>query len=162
MNGTDPDDRPPPRSARYMAKSKKTSGATRLRDLKAMLDERRLALTREVRGQIRDVRTESAGGRDPIDQEDGAEADGQGEIGLTLIQMKSETLQKIDAALRRLAEGSYGDCFECGEPIAEARLRALPFAVRCRECEETRESAEQSGPMARRRSAGSLYTNATD
>jgi DnaK suppressor protein len=37
----------------------------------------------------------------------------------------------------------YGDCFECGDEIAEARLRALPFAVRCRECEQSREAADE-------------------
>ena len=57
--------------------------------------------------------------------------------------MKSETLVKVNDALRRLDDGTYGRCFECGEPIAEARLRALPFAARCKDCEEARESAEQ-------------------
>jgi DnaK suppressor protein len=56
--------------------------------------------------------------------------------------MKAETLKKIDAALRRLGEGAYGDCFECGNEIAPARLRALPFAARCKNCEETRETVE--------------------
>jgi len=56
--------------------------------------------------------------------------------------MKSETLDQIEAALRRLEEGTYGDCVECGVEIAEARLRALPFAVRCKDCESAREAAE--------------------
>jgi len=71
--------------------------------------------------------------------------------------MKSETLNKIDAALRRLEDGSYGDCFECGEEIAEARLRALPFAVRCKDCEEARESAEQRERMLARRGGSSAF-----
>ena len=53
--------------------------------------------------------------------------------------MKAETLTKIDEALRRLEEGTYGYCFECGEEVSESRLRALPFAVRCKDCEEARE-----------------------
>ena len=57
--------------------------------------------------------------------------------------MKSETLNKINEALGRLEGNTYGDCFECGDEIAEPRLRALPFAVRCKDCEEARESAEQ-------------------
>ena len=61
--------------------------------------------------------------------------------------MKSETLNKINEALRRLEEGTYGNCFECGDEIAEARLRALPFAVRCKDCEEARETAEQRERM---------------
>jgi RNA polymerase-binding transcription factor DksA len=55
--------------------------------------------------------------------------------------MKAETLNKrINEALNRLEEGKYGYCFECGEEISEARLRALPFAVRCKDCEEARET----------------------
>jgi len=43
-------------------------------------------------------------------------------------------LRQIDAALARLAEGSYGECVTCGEPIGDTRLSALPatpFCVRC-------------------------------
>jgi DnaK suppressor protein len=72
--------------------------------------------------------------------------------------MKSETLTKVDAALRRLEEGTYGDCFECGEEIAEARLRALPFAVRCKDCEEARETAERRERMqAQKRGSSALF-----
>ena len=60
-----------------------------------------------------------------------------------LIQMKAETVKRIDTALRRLDEGTYGDCFECGNEIAGVRLRALPFALRCKDCEEMHEVAEQ-------------------
>ena len=78
-----------------------------------------------------------------LDQGESCEVDIQEEIGFALIEMKAETLNKIDAALRRLAEGTYGACFECGDEIAKARLGALPFAVRCKDCEEARETAEQ-------------------
>jgi DnaK suppressor protein len=71
--------------------------------------------------------------------------------------MKSETLNKIEAARRRLDEGTYGDCFECGDEISEARLRALPFAVRCKDCEEARETAELRERMAQRRGSSSAY-----
>ena len=50
-------------------------------------------------------------------------------------------LVKIEAALRRLSMGTYGDCSVCGLPIAESRLYALPFALRCRDCEQAREAA---------------------
>ena len=63
--------------------------------------------------------------------------------------MKAETLNKINDALARLEEGDYGNCFECGEEIAEKRLRALPFAVRCKDCEEAREVAAKRERHAR-------------
>ena len=65
--------------------------------------------------------------------------------------MKAETLNKINEALRRLDEGTYGNCFECGDEIAQPRLRALPFAVRCKDCEEAREVAEKRGHAALKR-----------
>ena len=80
------------------------------------------------------------------------------DIEFALIQMKSETLNKINDALIRLDQDNYGNCFECGEEIAEKRLRALPFAVRCKDCEEARENAEQrERQMAARRGASSLF-----
>ena len=81
----------------------------------------------------------------------------QEDIEFALIQMQSETLGKVDAALRRLQEGSYGNCFECGGEIAEARLRALPFAVRCKDCEEARETAERRERMAQKRGSSALF-----
>ena len=58
---------------------------------------------------------------------------------MALIRMKSETLQRVREALVRLDAGEYGDCADCGGEIAEPRLRALPFAVRCRACEALHE-----------------------
>ena len=76
-----------------------------------------------------------------LDQAEISVVDIQEEIEFALIQMKAETLNQIEAALRRLEDGTYGDCFDCGDEITAARLRALPFAVRCRDCEEARETA---------------------
>jgi DnaK suppressor protein len=128
-----------------MATTTKTRGAAKNRynELKKMLEDRRRELLNEVQGRIRDVRLEGNKDRDVLDQGESSEVDIQEDIEFALIQMKSETLTKIDAALRRLEDGTYGDCFECGDQISEARLRALPFAVRCKDCEEARETAEQ-------------------
>ena len=109
-----------------------------------------------VQGKIRDVRAVGNKDRDVLDQGESSEVDIQEDIEFALIQMKSETLTKVDAALRRLEEGSYGDCFECGDEIAEARLRALPFAVRCKDCEEAREMAQQRERIQARRGSSTL------
>ena len=85
-------------------------------------------------------------------------SDIQDDIEFALIQMKAETLAKIGEALARLDEGTFGYCFECGDEIEERRLRALPFAVRCKDCEEAREMAERrERMMASRRGASSLF-----
>jgi len=139
------------------AKTGVSGKTTRYKELKKMLDNRRRELMAEVQGRMRDVRTEGNKERDALDQGESSEVDIQEDIELALIQMKSETLNKIEAARRRLDDGSYGDCFECGDEISEARLRALPFAVRCKDCEEARESAELRERMAQRRGGSSAY-----
>jgi DnaK suppressor protein len=70
-----------------------------------------------------------------------SDADVQGDIELAMLQMRAEALSKIDVALYRLDAGEYGSCVDCKGEIAERRLRALPFAVRCQGCEERREQA---------------------
>ena len=45
-----------------------------------------------------------------------------------------EELALIDKALKRIAEGGYGLCQECGEEISEARLEAVPYAAYCIDC----------------------------
>ena len=128
--------------------------------LKAILEERRREIMSEVQGRMRDVRAEGAGStvQGVLDAAESSEADIQDEIEFALIQMKAETLNRIDEALRRLEEGTYGYCFECGEEINEKRLRALPFAVRCKDCEEAREVKQQRERlMAQRRGAASLF-----
>jgi DnaK suppressor protein len=134
---------------------------TRYSELKRMLEDRRREIQAEVQGRMRDVRSEGAWGgkqNEVFDAVESSEADIQDEIEFALIQMKSETLNKINDALTRLEQGDYGNCFDCGSEIAEKRLRALPFAVRCKDCEEAREVAEQrERQMAARRGSSSLF-----
>ncbi len=117
---------------------------TRHAELKGILEERRREILSEVQEKMRDVRAEGAfgEGQGVLDAAEASEADIQDDIEFALIQMKSETLNKINEALTRHEEGTFGYCFECGDEISERRLRALPFAVRCKDCEEAREVAE--------------------
>ena len=77
-------------------------------------------------------------------------------MDFALMEMESETLRRIDEAMLRLQAGTYGACAECDGKIAEARLRALPFATLCRDCQEQTEEAHPHEPAARglRRGAG--------
>ena len=135
----------------------KTPGGQMARDryaeLKRILDERRREILSEVHDKIRDVRTEAANSpsHGVFDAAETSESDIQDDIEFALIQMKAETLHKIEEALRRLDEGTFGYCFECGDEISERRLRALPFALRCKDCEEARELAQQRERMQNRR-----------
>ena len=133
---------------------------SRYAELKTMLDDRRRELQAGVQGKMRVSREEGLSGKlnEVLDAVESAEADIQEELEFALVQMKSETLNKVNDALVRLEQGSYGNCFECGEEIAEKRLRALPFAVRCKDCEEARETAEQrERQLTARRGASSLF-----
>jgi DnaK suppressor protein len=132
--------------------------ATRARyiELKRILEERRREILAQVQEKIRDVRAEGSSGETQgvLDAAETSEADIQDDIEFALIQMKSETLHRIEEALQRLEDGNFGHCFECGDDISERRLRALPFAVRCKDCEEAREVAERRERMLSRRSSG--------
>src|SRR5246127_1153147 len=90
---------------------------SRYNELKAMLDGRRREIQAEVQGRMRDVRAEGAWGgkmNEVLDAVESSEADIQEDIEFALIQMKSETLNKIDDALARLDHGDYRYCFDCG------------------------------------------------
>ena len=134
---------------------------SRYSDLKQMLEDRRRELQAEVQGKMRGVREEGSWGgklNEVLDTVESAEADIQEEIEFALVQMKSETLSKVNDALVRLEQGNYGNCFDCDDEIAEKRLRALPFAVRCKDCEEARETAEQrERQLTARRGTSSLF-----
>src|SRR5499426_1411922 len=134
---------------------------SRYSELKQMLEERRREIQAEVQGKMRDVRAAGEVGKlnDVFDAVESSEADIQEDIEFALIQMKSETLNKINDALARLEHGDYGYCFECGEEIAEKRLRALPFAVRCKDCEEAREVAERRERQLASRRGASLFAD---
>ena len=102
-----------------------------------MLVEHRRSMLAGVQSRIRTGRTEGpAGVRDELEQ---SGDDSQGDIELALLQMRAQTLARIDEAIARLAEGAYGACVECDAEISEKRLQAVPFAVRCQACEARRE-----------------------
>ncbi len=114
-------------------------------ELKRLLEDRRRELVATVHERMRVVRTEHGMNALGSGLDDGevSEVDIQEDIELALIQMRAETLARIDESLARLEAGVYGHCSSCDEEIARSRLRALPFAVRCRVCEEQEESERQ-------------------
>src|SRR5438270_13648616 len=95
---------------------------SRYTELKQMLTERRREIQAEVQGKMRGVREEGTWGgklNEVLDAVESAEADIQEDLEFALVQMKSETLNKINDALGRLEQGTYGNCFECGDEIGE-------------------------------------------
>jgi RNA polymerase-binding protein DksA len=56
------------------------------------------------------------------------------EIDYTLEENSEHVLREIDAALKRIEEGTFGICRTCGKPIEPERLELLPYATQCIEC----------------------------
>ena len=73
------------------------------------------------------------------------------EIQVALVGRRTQQVSLIEDALARLAEGQYGFCQECDEFIGGPRLRALPFAQRCRDCQDEaeRRARREAGEAAR-------------
>lgn len=67
-------------------------------------------------------------------------------IGASVLEATAMTARGIESALSRLRSGSYGVCVDCTDEIAEERLRALPFAIRCRSCQEQVEGTAWAVP----------------
>jgi len=61
------------------------------------------------------------------------------EIDYTLEENSENVLLGIDGALERIQEGTYGTCLNCGKPIAEDRLAAIPWATHCIDCKRLEE-----------------------
>ena len=79
-----------------------------------------------------EVRSESDSSKFEIgDIYDRASSDRERELSLILGDRDREKLKEIEDALQRIEEGSYGMCEECGEPIEEGRLKAMPFTRVC-------------------------------
>lgn len=78
------------------------------------------------------------------------------EVESDAMDRRVRMVKQVDLALRRLAEGAYGFCADCGEEIGVERLRSLPFALRCRDCQEAWEAVEGRSTGVRPLAGGSL------
>lgn len=112
----------------------------RTADLRRMLIDRKGEIEQQMQGMMRDRRL--ARPRDVGDDLDRSDAHVQGDMDFALLQMRAETLTRVDGALLRLEAGTYGFCLGCGGEIPARRLRALPFAARCQACQQLREQGE--------------------
>ena len=135
-----------------------TKSARRNAALRQMLNDRRREMQDDVHSRVRGGRADRPKTGDELEQSD---ASIQGELDLALLQMRADTLVRIEQALARLDDGKYGSCYECAAEIAEPRLRALPFAVRCLPCEERREGEHgRARQHAQKAGAASLFPDA--
>ena len=109
----------------------------------ALVDERR-----RVEAAIENIHTDHPGSiRDETGEDavydnhlaDTATETYDRELDYTLEENSEHVLAEIDAALKRIEEGTYGVCTNCAQPIPEERLEALPWATLCIDCQRERE-----------------------
>lgn len=120
----------------------------RRESLQRALRDRREALWREVASEEERLAALAE------DRESELEERAQEEIAARILDRLDERgkreIEAIDAALRRMREGSYGKCSSCGKPISVARLQAVPEASLCADCTSVRErerrAAGESSP----------------
>lgn len=118
--------------------------------LKRELEERRAKLRIEVKTQLDGSEDDRVVGLRNRIKESGDEwgvADGLAELDIAEVRHALTELDEVDAALARMRSGTYGECRDCGEAIALARLSAYPTAMRCVACQERYEKKVGGPPL---------------
>ena len=121
-----------------------------LRKLRELLQKRRRAIITTHHASHAELESLKAADRDP-EYEESAQLELADYTLSHLLEGQRRELMLIDAALKRLDEGAYGECIDCGMDIPFERLQALPFALRCEEDAsrrefELRETAQMATP----------------
>ncbi|MCM2279691.1 MAG: TraR/DksA family transcriptional regulator [Oligoflexia bacterium] len=81
-------------------------------------------------------------GDDRFDEIDQATTDMEQSMRMRLRNRETLYIKKVEEALRRIEEGTFGECEECGEDIELRRLEARPTATLCVSCKEDQERKE--------------------
>jgi RNA polymerase-binding transcription factor len=110
--------------------------AARLRALRAEVVS---AVEARLHGHGQERHTEAGLPRRAEDTDDDAAAEAARSMDIAQLSHTTAELAEIDAALARVANGSYGWCIDCGGPIGRPRLLVHPMAVRCAPCQSRRE-----------------------
>lgn len=121
---------------------------TQIEQLKESMLTRRGELVTEIKEKLAESREHSS--LTTLEQRleggDSALADLIASTDMAMVRRDVEEMREIDAAIGRIESGSYGDCVDCGEPIAAARLEAEPTAIRCIRDQEKWEREYGKGP----------------
>lgn len=105
----------------------------------AKLASRLRAMRHELEDEFSHASNELGGERSTSAPEDSAATQTSDLMASSTMRHISLRLREIDAALERIADGTFGRCSECGERIPESRLAANPLAARCIPCQQAAE-----------------------
>jgi DnaK suppressor protein len=113
--------------------------------LRKLLIQKREDIVREAKSEIKKLKSGEKKQLVETVMDDGdlSVVDLSEDISLKQLSTHRETLIKIDAVLRKLEDNTYGICEECGDEISEERLKIMPFAIYCRDCQEKKELMEK-------------------
>lgn len=125
--------------------AKKETEEERNLRLRRLLVEKRKEILKEIKNDTsRYIKGESKQLVDTaLDDGDWSIVDLAEDINLKHLSSHRDDLQKLDEAIRKLNEGTYGICEDCGDEISEKRLNILPYAIYCIDCKEKREKIEE-------------------
>jgi DnaK suppressor protein len=112
-----------------------------MKPIKDMLTKMRSDLVHEIARRSR--ATTEPGAQDIGDILDSVSEERTRELDIILTDREKRKLLQIDDALDRIDDATYGQCEECGTKIPRARLKVLPFAKFCVECQEKNEREEK-------------------
>ena len=111
-----------------------------LEKFKSLLSEKRRLLLEQANETLENEMVLSADDR--FDEVDQASSEYMQAFSFRLRGRERHLLSKIELALRKIDEGTYGVCEECEEPISTKRLEARPEAPLCIQCKEAQEKEE--------------------
>jgi RNA polymerase-binding protein DksA len=121
---------------------------SQLETIERLLDKREAELQGEVRAANEEAAERPAAlGPEVGDAVDVGDARYRAGMAHVDKQRDQEELMAIDAARGRIADGSYGDCIDCGQPIPIERLKAQPTALRCVPCQTRFEKSHPAAPL---------------
>ena len=134
---------PNSKTARQPKATRKLHGAAVLAGLRQSLDLKRQEM---LSLYLHDVHAGQESTDDNADDfADRANNSFNRELMFSLSNNERQMLIRIDEAFQRLEDGSYGRCDHCEEPIGLPRLKALPWARYCIECQEREEMGTLDG-----------------
>jgi RNA polymerase-binding protein DksA len=128
--------------------------ATTLERLQRVLRNRRGALMKE--GADREADLEFIARDRESEFEERAQEERAGRVLARLRDRNTQEIEEIDAALLRVAQGTYGVCTDCGRRIAIRRLLALPAASSCKACADRQRGRRAGAAEAERPSRDKL------
>jgi RNA polymerase-binding transcription factor len=115
-----------------------------MRTVKGDLERKRRALSTAIHSSMDSTR-DSDQRRDMFkDPYGSASLTHDDEVAAAVVERRARDLEQIDRALADIEAGRYGVCGDCGDAIAEARLKVLPFATRCVACQARLEAERRA------------------